>query len=170
MSYIMSSSVENKKLEDLIHEWIVPVLHAILWAAALWFSQRVKDILPAANAETIEALQFISIFVVLFLEILIVLFDLYVSCRAIYLSPKFILFMIALLFVLIFTSVCSCISIMEIKEITTNRILPFIILSSAALKLIENLLVNNKGWYIVTDPQIRDARGIYTRRYIRLQP
>lgn len=166
---MMSSAIKYILSRDFIHGWIVPVLHAVLWIAALFLSLKAKEILPIDDDKTKEAVQFISIFIVLFLEILIVLFDIYVSCKANYLSPKFIVFTIALLFVLIFTSVCSCMAITDMKGIDTNCILSCIILSSAALKLIENLLANNTKWYIITDPQIRDARGIYTRRQINLQ-
>lgn len=156
---------------DCIHQYIVPGLHAVLWSAALYFSfslisNESKDASQVPD-NLIEAMQFISIFIVLFLEILIVLLDIYVTCKANYLSPKFILFTILLLFIVIVTSICSCIAITDINTITTKcNFLLYIIISSAILKLIENLLINNIKWYIITDPQIRDARGIYTRHQI----
>lgn len=154
---LLSKKVKHSFSSQNVHRWIVPLLYAVLWAAALIFAQNVTDFFPTENEGIIEVIQFSVIFVTLFLEILIMLIDIYVSNKANYLAPVFILFAVLLLAILLGTAVS--IGVAAVKNIVDA--LPWVLVFSSTLKLIENLLINNTHWYIVTIPKKFDARGIY---------
>lgn len=140
-----------------IHSWIVPLLHAALWATALFFAQNVIDFFPKAKEDTVEIVQFSAVFVVLFVEILVVLIDVYVVNKANYLAAKFILFVVALFAVLLCTVVS--VGIAAVENVVAS--LPWVLFFSSMLKLLENLLINNIQWYVVSFPVHFDAQGVY---------
>ncbi len=146
----------------IIHSWLIPVLHAVLWAIALLFAQQPQAILQTNFDENIlKIFLFGSIFIVLFLETIIVLTDIYIENHTNYLNPRFVLYVVVLFIALVvtFTSVRFAISGETIYKV--SDMLLWIILSSSLVKFLENFLMNNTKLYIVTNPTIFDARGIY---------
>lgn len=147
-----------------VHSWIIPILHAVLWATGLLFAQLAEDFFSEASKEEIEVVQFLAIFVVLFLEVMIVLFDIYVVQRANYLTPRFIIFMIIIFIAMVGTTICGGLAFTP--YVNTFKMLIYVVTFSSVLKLIENLLANNSNWYIVRIPDIFDARGSYISRQL----
>jgi hypothetical protein len=145
-----------------VHSLIIPFLHAALWAAGLYCTIEAEGIFHNNSSDEIEIIKFLTIFVVLFLEVMIVLLDLYVSQKANYISPIFILFVIVLLISIVGTAISAGFAFAP----NGNSILPLIwvLAFSSLLKFIENLLVNNLDWYIIKIPKIFDARGFYINR------
>lgn len=143
------------------HRWIIPILHATLWVTGLFFTLQADSIF-SYDCNRIKIIQFLTIFVILFLEVMITLLDLYVSRKAYYLASTFILFTILILIVVIGTAISAGFAFVSGE----NFGLPLlaVLLFSSSLKLIETLLVNNQRWYIVTNPNIIDACGIYINR------
>jgi hypothetical protein len=78
----------KSKIYDFSHHGIIPVLHATLWGSALYVAQKAGHVLGSTDDEKIALFQFGTIFVVLFLEILIVMFDVYIEQRANYFAPQ----------------------------------------------------------------------------------
>lgn len=147
-----------------VHSWIIPILHAVLWATGLLFAQLAKDIFNEASYEDLEVIQFLAIFLVLFLEVLIVMFDIYVVQKANYLTPRFIIFMAIILIAMVGTTISGGLAFTPYVNI--SKMLIYVLVFSSALKLIENLLINNPHWYIVRFPDIFDARGTYISRQL----
>lgn len=146
----------------IVHCWIIPLLHAALWATGLFCALKVEEIFLCQNSEGIEMIKFLAIFIILFGEVMVVLIDIYVSQKANYLAPTFILFVIILLMVIVGTAISAGVALAS----NSSTIEPFlgVLMFSSLLKFIENLLVNNTNWYIVRIPTIYDARGIYVNR------
>lgn len=160
--------VQAKRFRDyfftcgFVHNWIVPILHAVLWATGLLFAQLAKNFFTEASNEEIEVIQFLAIFVILFLEVIIVLLDIYVVQRANYLNPRFILFVIVILIAMLGTAISAAMAFTP--YVNMSKMLLYVIVFSSALKFTENLLLNNSSWYIVRIPEIFDARGTYIKR------
>ena len=150
----------------LVHSWIIPAIHAALWAAGLYCALEAEDIFSCFNLDNkgIEIIKFLAIFLVLFFEVIIVLLDIYVTQKANYLAPKFILFVILLLMGFIGTTIFAGVAFAS-KESPICSLL-WVLAFSSAVKFIENLLVNNLDWYIIKTPDIFDARGIYISRVL----
>lgn len=162
--------IQGKALSDcinsLMHRWGVPFLHMALWGGALMISQNVNQLFPESN-EYKELILFGMGFATFFLEILIVLIDIYTINRANYIAPSFIIFAAALL-LLVLTTACSVVGgVIKMADGNIGNWIGVIILSSSILKFIENLLTNNSHWYVVTKPNIYDARGKIRRRTLK---
>lgn len=147
-----------------VHSWIIPILQAVIWATGLLVVKIATLLLPEASNEEIEVIQFLTIFVTLFLEVMTVLLDIYIVQKANYLASKFILFVIAIFFVMLGTIISGSWALRPNEDM--SRPLLFVVLFSSALKFIENLIMNNPNWYIVKIPDIFDARGIYISRQL----
>ena len=147
-----------------VHSWIIPILHAVLWATGLLFAQLAKDIFNEASHEDLEVIQFLAIFLILFLEVLIVMFDIYVVQKANYLTPRFIIFMAIIFIAMVGTTISGGLAFTPYTNI--SKMLIYVLVFSSTLKLIENLLMNNPHWYIVRIPDIFDARGTYISRQL----
>lgn len=147
-----------------VHSWITPMFQAVIWATGLLVVKIATYLLPEASNKEIEIIQFLTIFVTLFLEVMTVLLDIYVVQKAHYLASKFILFVIAIFIVMLGTIISGGLALRPNGDI--SRPLLFVVLFSSALKFIENLLMNNSNWYIVKTPYIFDARGIYISRQL----
>lgn len=154
----------KSKIYDFSHHWIIPVLHATLWGSALYVAQKAGHVLGSTDDEKIALFQFGTIFVVLFLEILIVMFDVYIEQRANYFAPKFLIFIVVLLATLITTAVYTILAIIGTKNINMTNVLFGIMIFSSVLKLLEVLLQNNSWWYVVKASDIIEANDSYTRR------
>lgn len=147
-----------------VHSWVIPILQAVIWATGLLVVKIATLLLPEASNEEIEVIQFLTIFVTLFLEVMTVLLDIYIVQKANYLASKFILFVIAIFFVMLGTIISGSWALRPNEDM--SRPLLFVVLFSSALKFIENLIMNNPNWYIVKIPDIFDARGIYISRQL----
>lgn len=149
-----------------VHSCIIPFLHAALWAAGLYCTTMAKHIFSYYTTDLgkIETIKSLTIFVVLFCEVMIVLLDIYVVQKANYLAPRFVLFVIALLGLIVGTAISGGCAFMS----NQNPVEPllWVLGFSSSLKLIENLLINNSRWYIIKVPSIFDARGVYTNRVL----
>lgn len=158
--------IDSLLKSGLVHTWIIPGLHAALWAAGLYCALRAEDIFSCFNLDNqgIEIIKFLAIFLVLFFEVIIVLLDIYVTQKANYLAPKFILFVILLFMGFIGTTIFAGVAFAT--QGGSIRPLLWVIAFSSAVKFIENLLVNNLDWYIIKTPVIFDARGVYISRVL----
>lgn len=142
--------IEADKLNSVIHSWVIPTLHMVLWGMALTFAQY-ADVWLQAFENYIDIIQFSVVFVVFFMEILIVLGDIYVSYNTDFFKPRFVIYsilFIGLILVTGFSIVCAVLT-----EVVYNQMgnwLWIIIIVSSVLKLAENLLQNNKEHLIVT--------------------
>lgn len=147
---------------EFVHSWIIPLLHAMLWATGLYLTLKTEDIFSSANEDDIVIVKFLAIFIVLFLEILIVLLDVYVSQKANYLATRFILFAISLFVVIVGTTICAGLALTAPQQ--SFQPLLGVLVFSSILKFLENRLLNNLDSYIIKTPQIYDARGLYIGR------
>lgn len=142
--------IEADKLNSVIHSWVIPTLHMVLWGMALTFAQY-ADVWLQDFENYIDIIQFSVVFVVFFMEILIVLGDIYVSYNTDFFKPRFVIYsilFIGLILVTGFSTVCAVLT-----EVVYNQMgnwLWIIIIVSSVLKLAENLLQNNKEHLIVT--------------------
>lgn len=84
----------KKKIYDFSHRWIIPVLHATLWGTALYGAQKAYLVIGSTDEEKIALFQFGTIFVVLFIEILIVMLDVYMEQKANYFASKFLVLLL----------------------------------------------------------------------------
>lgn len=157
-----------EKFARFFHAWCIPLLHALLWGIALYFAQNATDILGTENQSVLSTAQFGAVFLVLFLEIVIVLLDAYVNYKAHDLASGFIIFVVLLLSVLVFTVVSVFLSIIKGENGNWGAAaVLWVIAFSSALKFLEVLLSNNiERWYIVPTPTTFDARGRYVRRQL----
>lgn len=157
----ISLAIKRVDIFRFIHSWIIPFFHATVWMAGLFCALKSDTIFSYDHNRT-EIINFLTIFVTLFIEVMITLLDLYVDRRAYYLAPRFILFIIVLLAAVVGTAICAGLAFSS-DENSGGSLLGVLIFSSS-LKFIEILLVNNQNWYIVTKPNIIDARGTYFYR------
>lgn len=153
-------------INSLMHRWGVPFLHMALWGGALMISQNMNQLFPESN-EYKELILFGMGFATFFFEILIVLIDIYTINRANYIAPFFIIFAASLLLLVLATACSVVCGIIKMVDGDIGNWIGIIILSSSILKLIENLLTNNPHWYVVTKPNIYDARGKFRRRTLK---
>lgn len=139
-------------------------MHATLWGTALYVAQKAGHVLGSTDDEKIALFQFGTIFVVLFLEILIVMLDVYIEQKANYFASKFLVFIVVLLATLITTVIYTIFAIIGTKNINMTNVLFEIMIFSSVLKLLEVLLQNNSWWYVVKASDIIEANDSYTRR------
>ena len=111
----------KSKIYDFSHHWIIPVLHATLWGTALYVAQKAGHVLGSTDGEKIALFQFGTIFVVLFLEILIVMLDVYIEQKANYFASKFLVFIVVLLATLITTVIYTIFAIIGTKNINMKE-------------------------------------------------
>lgn len=130
----------KSKIYDFSHHWIIPVLHATLWGSALYVAQKAGYVLGSTDDEKIALFQFGTIFVVLFLEILIVMFDVYIEQRANYFAPKFLIFIVVLLATLIITACLYYISNYRNKEYKYDKCFIWDNDFSQCIKIIRGLI------------------------------
>lgn len=154
-------AIKGFAVSQFFHSWIIPILHAALWMAGLFCTLQADSIF-SYDSNQVEIIQFLTIFVTLFLEVMITLLDLYVYCRANYLAPKFIIFTIFLLVVIVGTTISAGLAFSSDEDFGVPLL--GVLIFSSSLKFIETLLVNNQNWYIITNPDIIDARGTYINR------
>lgn len=163
----MDNTTQNKKItcvekyNSVMHSWIIPILHMVLWGGALIFAQ-CADVWLGDFQDYMDIIQFSVVFVVFFMEILIVLGDIYVSYNTDFFKPRFVIFSILFNGLILVTGVSTACAVLT--EVVYNQMgnwLWIIIIVSSVLKLAENLLQNNKEHLIVTCESLCDI-GVET--------
>lgn len=142
--------IEADKLNSVIHSWVIPTLHMVLWGMALTFAQYANVWLKDFS-NYMDVIQFGAVFVVFFLEIIIVLGDIYVSYQTDFFTPRFVISSIILVVLILITGFSTACAVLT--EVVYNQMgnwLWIIIIVSSVLKLAENLLQNNKEHLIFT--------------------
>ena len=138
-------------MKDVVHRWFVPVLYTVLWVLGLYLSQYMSDIFTAFGPTQIEIFSFAIIFVIFFVELIVMMLDTYMTVGAYALSPKFILFtcvFMALFVVFLYFIVGFFAATLDNSDdVLKNAIIKILILS-AIMKLLEGLIQNNPQWFL----------------------
>lgn len=162
--------------KDIVHKWIVPVLYASLWASGLYLSQNIDVIFPfltSFESTQIEIFSFAIVFVIFFIELIIMLLDTYMTIGSYTLSPKFILFMCVfmILFVIfLYLIVGFSAAKMDNSDNVINNAFTEILILSTLMKLLEILIQNNPQWLLekIQTTQINTEKRNYVNRNILL--
>ncbi len=160
-------------MKDVVHRWFVPVLYTVLWVLGLYLSQYMSDIFTAFGPTQIEIFSFAIIFVIFFVELIVMMLDTYMTVGAYALSPKFILFtcvFMALFVVFLYFIVGFFAATLDNSDdVLKNAIIKILILS-AIMKLLEGLIQNNPQWFLekVQTTQINIEKRNYVNRDIEL--
>lgn len=160
-------------MKDVVHRWFVPVLYTVLWVLGLYLSQYMSDIFTALGPTQIEIFSFAIIFVIFFVELIVMMLDTYMTVGAYALSPKFILFtcvFMALFVVFLYFIVGFFAATLDNSDdVLKNAIIKILILS-AIMKLLEGLIQNNPQWFLekVQTTQINIEKRNYVNRDIEL--
>lgn len=161
-----------QKWKDNVHKWIVPVLYTAIWTLGLYTSQFLSDIYPFGPIQ-IKVFSFAFIFVIFFVEFIIMLFDTYLTTGAYTISPRFILVMCVVmsLFVFFFHFIINffAVSLGNQDEVIVKSITKILVLSSL-MKLLEMLIQNNPKWFMemVQTTQINREERKFINRSIEL--
>lgn len=160
-------------MKDIVHRWIVPALYTALWVLGLYLSQYMSDIFTTFGPTQIEIFSFAIIFVIFFVELIVMMFDTYMTVGAYALSPKFILltcvFMALFVVFLYFIFGFFAATLDNSDSVLKNAIIKILILS-AIMKLLEGLIQNNPQWLLekVQTTQINKEKRNYVNRDIEL--
>lgn len=158
----------------VFHKKAVPAFYAVMWFFGLLFSIKAKEIFHVTNENIILVLSLTVIFSVFFLELIVMLIDLYSksimensdSGGAKHLSMSFVLIMCAILFIVIFLFIYIIVFVIHTLENNTgntNLALVVILIASTILKYIEIFVQNNSGKYIYSYEQLQ-AGATYEKR------
>ena len=132
-----------------------------------------SDIFTAFGPTQIEIFSFAIIFVIFFVELIVMMLDTYMTVGAYALSPKFILFtcvFMALFVVFLYFIVGFFAATLDNSDdVLKNAIIKILILS-AIMKLLEGLIQNNPQWFLekVQTTQINIEKRNYVNRDIEL--
>ena len=160
------------KWKSCVHKWIIPILYTAIWTFGLYVSQFVNDIYTVEPIP-IKVFSFAFVFIIFFVEFIVMLLDTYLTAGAYTISPKFILVMCGVmsLFVLFFhfIIVFFTTSIGNSDDGIAKAIIKILVLSSL-MKLLEMLIQNNPKWFMemVQTTQINREHRKYTYRNIKL--
>ncbi len=146
------------------YKWFIPITYTIIWLFGLYVTLSIRGfLLNYSNIEetnidiAASTISIFAIFVVFFLELIVMLTNIYITHKANSLAPKFLLiigFILFLVIVLVITLV-----LMSILSTSQKSFFLYVLLVvSPLLKLTSSFIEENQAWFIDTEKNIINGR------------
>lgn len=166
--------ISDTKLTKFLKKMFVPFTKAMLWAFGLYITISIKNLLeqfssiPQQKMGFAEDMLSISvIFMVFFFELIVMLINIYIKHKANYIAPRFVLLFGGVLFLVIALLAILVFMLFFSKQtLNSGMILFTILILSSLLKFIGSFIEENESWFIVTETEIFDRRGIFIEREV----